>query len=80
MVEHAPEPWKAETCLSTWIYDANDQVIVYELCGSKDEAADARRIVACVNACVDIETSDLEKMTPRFLVELLVKLGEIKPP
>ncbi len=76
MAEHSPEPWKL--IRDYFIEDIEGTSVVDE--DGIVQPADARRIVACVNACVDIETADLEKMPPRFLVELLVKLGEITPP
>lgn len=64
MSEHTKEPWK----LLLWddesfsIHTDNDDPVVHF--SSDDLYEDARRIVACVNACAGISTSLLERATP----------------
>lgn len=56
-MSHAPEPWEAYSRFDGergWIILNNDGGI----CADLDEA-DARRIVACVNACKGSTTADL---------------------
>ena len=52
--KHAPEPWIVEGTAGT--------VISADLRGKRtiNNAANARRIVACVNACAGIPTNELE--------------------
>lgn len=64
MADHTKEPWRAEHdeiygdsdhpiahILSSWFEDGPDGMLI---------ATDARRIVACVNACKHIDTEALE--------------------
>lgn len=51
-MSHTPEPWRVS---GTGHICAGDKVIPYD-----DLKADARRIVACVNACAGIKTEALE--------------------
>jgi len=65
-MSHTKEPWKR-------YHWGNDQVTINTMDDDKiaecfehfkpnDHAANARRIVACVNACKDLETESLESM------------------
>lgn len=60
---HTPEPWH---CYNDAIFGPADinMPIAHVLSSSYDEsslvATDGRRIVACVNACIDIDTEALE--------------------
>lgn len=63
MSEHRKEPWRTGESLGTRssiectpIYASDGNMI-----GSAFDAPDARRIVACVNACAGIETEVLEQ-------------------
>lgn len=51
-MSHTPEPWRVS---GTGHICAGDKVIPYD-----DLKADARRIVACVNACAGIPTATIE--------------------
>lgn len=70
MSEHTPEPWKRATDIYAdrgCIDDSNDVRIattsMMARIASKEEiAANARRIVACVNACAGLDLESLEKM------------------
>lgn len=59
---HAPEPWGVSLGTShVWIHDS-DTNTVFALNRENDRAceANARRIVACVNACAGVSTAALE--------------------
>ncbi len=61
--KHTPEPWKVKedkmAGLLAWDIDSNSGLITFESLISQE---DARRIVACVNACAGISTEELEKI------------------
>lgn len=63
--EHTPEPWITEPGggRGAWIKGANGEWAALA-CGDTDQSAsnNARRILACVNACKDIPTDWLEKV------------------
>ena len=68
-MEHTPEPWKLNylgSCAAGVGIETEDDEVVSVTCSScqgDDErlsAANARRIVACVNACAGISTEALE--------------------
>jgi hypothetical protein len=60
-VSHSPEPWKVSTrdcvlnCVERSATDAKDQIMAWFA-----DADDARRVVACVNACFNWTTEELE--------------------
>lgn len=58
MSAHTKEPWTSDL-VAEMIYGANGQTIVYEM---NSNEADARRIVACVNACAGISNEQLERV------------------
>ena len=64
MPQHSPEPWKAieqaapDWELSSSIRDKDDGTVVWP---GAVGLMDARRIVACVNACQHISTEALEE-------------------
>lgn len=61
MSEHTSEPWESkEVALDYRLYGAGGELIGYE---AAQTSADARRIVACVNACEGIDTDWLEEVT-----------------
>ncbi len=69
MAEHSPEPWEKSLTRDgsedSWcVHRAEDRVIVAEVeirPDNEDRAeSDARRIVACINACAGIPTEALE--------------------
>lgn len=53
--KHTAEPWKH---METRVYLGNEGG--FDLCDAPSPEANARRIVACVNACAGIETEKLE--------------------
>ena len=61
MSNHTPEPWNGKRIgIAVHYFESIDVEIA--LTGKSDEAmANARRIVACVNACAGISTDRLEK-------------------
>lgn len=75
--EHTPEPWRIDRGCA-WVIVAGDGFSVGETSPgnpedvSEEEAdANARRIVACVNACRDSETEDLERLGKDYIQPLL---------
>jgi hypothetical protein len=61
---HVFDPYKGQDAS---IYPLDDSYpIAYEM-----DVDDARRIVACVNACAGISTEELEAMTPYEIVCVL---------
>ena len=66
---HTPEPWEAKTpcpgeCCWTLQRAVEDEYgLKTEISSPELSQEDARRIVACVNACAGIETYALELMT-----------------
>jgi len=87
MSKHTPEPWDIfdirlqsdfQPVAHIGQNDANEDLWVGQRHtqihgGGPDE--DARRIVACVNACKGISTERLEKMVPGTLANLIVLKG-----
>lgn len=60
MSEHTKEPWRVER---TGVYSDAGKCVMGAVCGDPIRAtseANARRIVACVNACAGIRTEALE--------------------
>lgn len=61
--QHTPEPWHVGRKLAIGVYGPDDDSVI-AMCDSMGEAAsdkaNARRIVACVNACAGIDTAQLE--------------------
>ena len=58
------------------VVDTDDGVYVLASCNynfPQDALANARRIVACVNACAGIETHELELMTGRMSIASQIK-------
>ena len=68
MGEHTPEPWFINADNGTHVIRAGgDKAVTFAshstfAANPKEGAANARRIVACVNACAGIETDILEKI------------------
>ena len=61
MPDHSPEPWTLEIEGSLFpARDAEGEGVFADEIGPMDEA-DARRIVACVNFCRNLDTDWLEK-------------------
>lgn len=66
-IQHTPEPWKVAGFLGIYPKDRLDTAIIATLANNSGAArgvdiseANARRIVACVNACEGLETENLE--------------------
>lgn len=65
---HIPEPWKTEVLGDTLritkaeLDDGNDDILVLGDCRDEQKQANARRIVAAVNACAGVSTDALEKI------------------
>lgn len=81
-MNHTKEPWYA---VGAWVENPNDDAP--DICNCDPAAmaqahfdqsyevtcANARRIVACVNACAGIETHELELMTGRMSIASQIK-------
>ncbi len=61
MSGHSPEPWKYSTDVGGRVNIFVDDGRTVTLCHAHLRPEDARRIVACVNACAAIPTEELEK-------------------
>ena len=61
MSGHSPEPWKYSTDVDGRVNIFVDDGRTVTLCHAHLRPEDARRIVACVNACAAIPTEELEK-------------------
>lgn len=71
--EHTPEPWTIHTQSPTFIRANGGRKHVGNADSMGDQEtneANARRIVACVNACAGITTADIENM-PGTLADLV---------
>ena len=56
--QHTPEhAWKIDGDLIV----CGDEIVAQAVCNDRDWDADARRIVAAVNACTGIHTDELER-------------------
>ncbi|MFQ1995750.1 hypothetical protein ACK36C_20720, partial [Aeromonas veronii] len=64
-IKHTPEPWQVHQDASgdVFISSAETSFHIAEIGSEDDEAVipDARRIVACVNACRGLPTDELEQ-------------------
>lgn len=81
-MSHTPEPWKQHEEDPRAIVAANDPHMSLLTVGDDGMALiygeeDARRIVACVNACAGIETPDLEVGNAKF-IEMLKERSALK--
>lgn len=90
MTHHTPEPWatdyreRPDGMFAQEVFDANGETIatlawfpVYSGVGTTtNREANARRIVACVNACAGLETETLENIT--MLGETLLDRFELR--
>lgn len=89
-MEHSPEPWEQRILYiyrdepgEDYIHAGGNSVELCKLYGD-NSAANARRIVACVNACVGISTKGLETFardvenTGHDALELASVRGEYK--
>lgn len=77
---HTPEPWRASDYATSGgssgacIMVGDDTVLDLPYCeawSSEVQDANARRIVACVNACAGIPTDKLEQLTPANVSDAL---------
>jgi hypothetical protein len=77
MSDHSPEPWAYED-LGSDRFDVRDNdgqgVFAEEI---MPDAADASRIVACVNACAGHSTEDLEKAARGEVLAVLGRTREL---
>jgi hypothetical protein len=68
--QHTPEPWKVYDGRGGYIYVGpavpDDPVVAVCHDYLADSAANARRIVACVNACAGIPTEELDSSIHRL--------------
>ena len=80
-MSHTPEPWSYELDHGSFlrIYSETNSNIVYGCgcCGSPNcEDADARRIVACINACAGMNTESLESIAGRIAAKSVLQMHE----
>ncbi len=71
-MKHTPEPWAADCDVGTWevwrdFVGEDNRTYATRVCAVVDyendtAEANAKRIVACVNACRGIPTADLQKL------------------
>lgn len=72
--QHTPEPWNASGTIVRSGIISGEGVIIHQGGRVTDRAlANARRIVAAVNACEGISTEALEQSVVKALVEALEK-------
>lgn len=86
-MEHSPEPWMCESWgdksapgsqeFCVWSDRGRKDVSGQEIPIANTTEEDARRIVACVNACAGIATNNLEAMGEGGLFELLGRYQSI---
>jgi hypothetical protein len=75
-VKHTPEPWRLEEdSYSSGFRGANDFYVGGIEAVAEVDKANARRIVAAVNACVGIPTEELESGSIRSLDAVYRTLG-----
>jgi hypothetical protein len=78
---HTPEPWRQTTFAVMAGRDDTDDFCYVGRCDMEDDfhlnTTNARRIVACVNACAGASTKTLEALKPGELGKLLEELGDI---
>lgn len=72
---HTPEPWAIETLGSTLriVNAGGDDLFIIGDCHNPENYANARRIVACVNALVGYETEALERVAVEQLHQNLIE-------
>lgn len=87
MSEHTKEPWRVgfdDGSGDSYITSCSDETVVVR--GGTDDwgvshgatdPANARRIVACVNACAGISTEFLESVPPRTVKKLIENSAEL---
>jgi len=82
MAEHSPEPWASVIEFDrVAIRDQDGRKIVGEMYGRDEDEANARRAVACVNACRGIPTESLEGgIVPGEILALIAKWSEPTAP
>lgn len=82
MSGHSPEPWKYSIDVDGRVNIFVDDGRVVTLCHARLRPEDARRIVACVNACAGIATEMLETMATdplggeKYWVRALAEVSE----
>ena len=75
--KHSPTPWKIEINDGDFdVVDANGQAVaiastIYPECTIGIDKEDAHRIVACVNALKDVDSSLLERYTSKEVKKAL---------
>ncbi len=70
MNQHTPEPWVIDGQCAAAESDQVNNGFFTAICKGPDGEANARRIVACVNACEGISTEDLEAVPRLGLLNL----------
>lgn len=79
-MSHTPEPWvhAPQGMIVSMAPEAADSALIANL--SPENAENARRIVACVNACEGSKTEDLERLAKDFikpLIDLIDQRGQL---
>lgn len=70
MNQHTPEPWILDAACVAAESDQLNNGFYAAICQGPDRCGNARRIVACVNACEGISTEDLEAVPRLGLLNL----------
>ena len=84
MKKHTPEPWFAvdvrsehpRTLVYVCVHGANGNAVAGAYEKTESSSANARRIVACVNACAGVTTKELEALDASDIVLALALNGE----
>lgn len=69
----AEEPCNQDRCAGIWADDRHAEIVTTDSGVYGPSMPDARRIVACVNACAGISTEELERGLLRDRIDGLVK-------
>lgn len=85
--KHSPEPWhweervfEEDRVFIWWGEGRGHQVVMFKVPDAADgaeEIADARRIVACVNALAGVPTDLLERVDPVALKAMLLSVQHV---
>lgn len=86
VIAHTPEPWRIGRtgitgAVSIVAGDRPPTLVteVIQSCTDQPAMENARRIVACVNACAGIPTEELEQGVVQALIEALERITDYQP-
>jgi len=72
MSEHTKEPWNV--CENVHIASEDGNGYWISICTDVNTPANARRIVACVNACAGMDTDSLESIAGRIAAKSVLQM------